>query len=833
MSADGANQAVAREALQEIQRYLADQLAPMMVVDAANVLLRMPPKVGAAAIRQWVESQLSAPDRAVTVGGYLYHSVKKFHVLSECQLVEPAAMERYLSELSRIVVQMCPEREQAELRAKLSRIGEVRTTLSETVRLLNRETGTEEQEQRLKQIIEEQQRRERETGGAAAAGERRIVMPSPRLAMMMGRLEGLSEAVAAESEEVKTQVLAPLLTKAALEAGDAAQFQSTLDQLRGQGVEPGFDWMFKTLGRSVPGWSIDLDQVPDGVAAPLGRPLQAMHKIVALAGSSEEGSERLSELVYAAIEQLNDGHLAQAVSMLDLAQRLIDEQKVDRELAETVRLRAQESVSLSAMRKFASAHAKHGLLRKVLRFFPAFRPDELLARLDGEPKREQRKLILSLIEVHGQPARPKLLKRLASYRSGELPDPEGFYSRNVVFLLRRIPLPASGDQGEELELLSEFSRPGRPFMVTKEAVGAIAQLTLPRAERLLLDRLAGFEFEALSESTPYLPDELQEMLDRTCAALVRFGSPAAVRAVVDHAFRREPPLGDVTGRLVHLSSSDLSDHRQQLERLLGALGEALPAKFLGVTVGRRVHHVGQLVRALSGSRTAAVRNRFREIAERYAGQPFAEQAREALARWGAGPQAETEDGSPAELSGDLELFGLPTLLQSLADTKATGRLVICGSNGRERAAVFFADGGIVHCGVGRLRGLDAVCQLFERPQPGSFRFVKPSADDPPLHGKEALEVMPTILEAVRRHDEFQEDRALVPDGASLASAPGAVPTPPEEETDDVFVETVWREATRGTAPESCEGAAGADAYRVRRLYAHWFEIGALKLRPAV
>jgi hypothetical protein len=46
------------------------------------------------------------------------------------------------------------------------------------------------------------------------------------------------------------------------------------------------------------------------------------------------------------------------------------------------------------------------------------------------------------------------------------------------------------------------------------------------------------------------------------------------------------------------------------------------------------------------------------------------------------------------------------------------------------------------------------------------------------------------------------------------------------------VEAVWREASRGTAPESCEGLSGSDSYRVRRLYAHWLESGVLTRRPA-
>jgi hypothetical protein len=60
----------------------------------------------------------------------------------------------------------------------------------------------------------------------------------------------------------------------------------------------------------------------------------------------------------------------------------------------------------------------------------------------------------------------------------------------------------------------------------------------------------------------------------------------------------------------------------------------------------------------------------------------------------------------------------------------------------------------------------------------------------------------------------------------------ATPALPKQETDKKFAKSVWREAAQGTAPETCEGAVDGDAYRVRKLYAHWLESGALKRRPA-
>ena len=153
MKVDSAVQEDARQALLEMQRYLADEIAPMMAVDAASALLRMPPKYGAAAIQHWLEEQLRAPNQAVTVSRYLYHAVKKFHLFSEFELIDKPAMDRYVAGLSRLVLQLCPDRERDELALRLSRIGKAKTTLSAPVRLLNREMGSEAQEEQLRQAL--------------------------------------------------------------------------------------------------------------------------------------------------------------------------------------------------------------------------------------------------------------------------------------------------------------------------------------------------------------------------------------------------------------------------------------------------------------------------------------------------------------------------------------------------------------------------------------------------------------------------------------------------------------------------------------------------------
>ena len=52
-------EASVREALIELQRYLSDELAPMMVTDSVELLLKQSPALVANEIQAWVGNQVS------------------------------------------------------------------------------------------------------------------------------------------------------------------------------------------------------------------------------------------------------------------------------------------------------------------------------------------------------------------------------------------------------------------------------------------------------------------------------------------------------------------------------------------------------------------------------------------------------------------------------------------------------------------------------------------------------------------------------------------------------------------------------------------------------
>jgi hypothetical protein len=356
------------------------------------------------------------------------------------------------------------------------------------------------------------------------------------------------------------------------------------------------------------------------------------------------------------------------------------------------------------------------------------------------------------------------------------------------------------------------------------------------------------EILAKPEGAPYEPKDLRGLLDRVVATLARLPSSRARSIVIEHATRKQVSLGDAMARLSELGTQNLSDDPDTVERLLALLKANMPFKLLGMTLKQNEQNLVQVIEALSGTPSPAVRRAFEDVAARFRGQEAGRLAARALAQFDRPPApapssvsgeqpavsaaaaAETPDAPVASLQGDLEVFGLPALLQSLADSSASGTLTLRDPKGGAAfATLALREGKLEDIQRGRLKGDEAFYQLLERPTPGQFAFVKGAPAAKP--GGAVREILPLTLEAMRRYDEFQEAAAVLPDAVALA-ATGQKPTAHPAEKDGSFLQAVWERASQGGTARDIEDALTWDSYRVRRVLVHWVEQGALKPKTA-
>src|SRR5256885_2505314 len=105
-------------ALDDLRRYLQDEIAPSGAADALARLMAQPPEVLMQHVGTWSAEQSRAQERSV--GELLLHALKKVNAPAELGLLDREAMANYLDRVSTIAIRLCPAEERSQLRANIS-----------------------------------------------------------------------------------------------------------------------------------------------------------------------------------------------------------------------------------------------------------------------------------------------------------------------------------------------------------------------------------------------------------------------------------------------------------------------------------------------------------------------------------------------------------------------------------------------------------------------------------------------------------------------------------------------------------------------------------------
>jgi hypothetical protein len=810
-------------ALFDFQRYLLDQIPPLTASEAVETLMAHPPELLVKQIHAWSIEQ--SRHQEASQSDFLFHALKKVYLFSILKLVDRPIVESYLDGLLPPTLQICPPGERDALRSSIAAMRESQilggNTSSGVVPISRTGAG-------------EAKARSASAGGSVRDAVNEVVTRSARrLSMVVERLTRRGESLPAaepadlprEVQEHRQQQQAQLVSMAAASATserELAEYVRTLGVLAG-GTQP--EQLLHVLAADVPRWDI---AVPSDAKQPAA--IEAMHKIISLTSNSIDSGKRFRELMTEAVEQFNSGALGPAVAMLELAERVLVEKKMDPSTVERVRNMAVESISAERLRKYSENKTKHVLLRQALNYFPTLRKESLLQELRGEERPERRRALLGLLEAFGSEARATALAELALELNRPTVDLETYYLRNVIYLLHRIPRDSEESVDKELELLTRATARGQNIYVIKEAVLPLGHMRSAAAAKVLTTRLAELEVMLVRKDISLYPmDEMQKVIDRIIAALARIGTPAALLTIARHGMKPNPLLGDTRARLAALSQHDLSFDEQTVDILVKAIRDDLPTKLLGRIMPSRQPPPVRLIEALSGTRAEKVESLFSELAEKFPDHDVGRAAAAALYNLANTATVATRQTVAATLTGDLDFFGLPSLLQSLADQQATGIVTLTARRtGHTSGKLLFLKGKFVDAQTGHLRGVDALYQMLECPATGTFAFVPQPEGAKPKN--DPMDVMGLLFEGIRRHDEFRQLMLFVPDDITLKGT-GVKPSPDPEETDPAFIRDVWVKASSGSRLGDWESMIAADPFRVRRLVARWLEEGSLQ--PAV
>ncbi len=848
-----------QQAFEKLRSYLDDEVPPLLVADAMEVLLSADPKAMASGFHHWATLQRQLQKGALSVPDLLFHAIKKATRLGEFGLLPSSELAQFLKAVSTELIALCEPGEQQQLAALLAHLEDTETAMTSTLASIERPAGSggDDQDPDAEPAEGSADEDGVEVPEVADPGESPAIdgPPDPatatdlargleRFTAMLSRFESsqqeLPETTVAASEQV--QMVSQLISAAAQSAQDGDQLKRYLEQIKARGFEDlSQDNVFRTLSESVPDWAIAGEEktLKPGAGA-----AETMRRIVTM--DPEESLARLSQMIDVGIEHLNSGSYARAVKIFSVAEEMIAKEQVDPNMANLVRKSAGESVDIEKFREVIKKPEDHPLVSRALLFFPVMEPVNLLDRLEDEPERRQRHLLLAVLTIHGTATREVALQRMDRMLGEGLNQDSWMLLRNIVYLLRHLEPPPGAPEEQEIEQVAEISELSAELPLISEGIKYFGSIGHEKADRVLLNRLQELE-QLLSErdTVSHSRDDLEDLLNMVIKSLVSCGSTRARRAVVDHACNQQSYLGDTMARLRELGNCDLSDQPEVVDRLLDLLREERSSGLLSFL--RKKDDTRQLgiIRALSGTSSSAVEEAFAEIAKANPGLPVARAAVGALRRLGKqariGDGGEEREGEEAQgeaealgravkpsLVGDLGLFGLPALLQNLGQSSLSGILTLRDEPGDEAANIVLADGLVRICEVGHLDGEDACYQLLEEPFPGSFSFVDTKEKDESKFEGEGLEIMHIMMEGMRRYDELGAAKGVVPDNVRL-QATGVRPTPSAEETGREFLLEVWNTVIEGATAPECQRKVKADAYRIRSLLAHWVKEGSLRL----
>ncbi len=617
------------EALETLRQYLADNIAPLGAAGHISYLLEQHSGLLAEELSAWATAQLSSKDISASLSDYLFHAVKKVYELSELLLVSADLMDRRLDQLGGMLIELCPEHDRETLKQRLPLVGRSETALSAAVGYIRRpleidgskvaDVTGEGIEQRIREIEEQN-------------------LELGRMLRALQQDQGRGKALRDDACEARAKIAADILTTALNSLTTAAEFERLRKQLSPLGIDTRPAMMIRALGSALPGWAAPAEgetdaEVPSSRWSEL---VTAMLRVISLAEQARERADRYGELIRAAVEQLNRGLAGRAVSALAAAEKAVQEGHVDADTAQSLRRECHAPVDLEQLKILADNPDQHSLLKRVMDFFEAFGPEQLLDSLQDEPKREQRRLLLGLLEVHGAEARQAALVRLEKVLRGEELATQWYFPRNLLYLLNRIPRAESTPAEREIELVASILNPLYPVPLVREAVTVLGRITDQEAERILMN-FCGRLQETLLRAKGSRQDSLRllSLLDRSVMTMAHRGTPETLAAVLEHGFSKQEALGDTFSRLAYLAGQDLSSAPEATARLIAALKAAMPRKVLGLTMHKDAHQLLPLVKALSCTRTPEVRAALQEVAERVADQECGSVAAAAIRDWDA------------------------------------------------------------------------------------------------------------------------------------------------------------------------------------------------------
>jgi len=304
-----------------------------------------------------------------------------------------------------------------------------------------------------------------------------------------------------------------------------------------------FEWDFSEQARLISHATIDMEGIAIAGTAESDFNEMTDHLIEA---SGQHGSASFNRAITSLREQLYlpDFHAEQcleqlietAVSLFNLDKYTHAEQVFNlvREGLKLPQLTEESRANLRAshnsgelnqelLLKLLNDHTKHQSVKAILPIMSDLDPKNLLKRLRFEKDKEYRRLLLTIIKLHGPDVFPVIVEDL---QAGQKEMRSWFYLRNLIFLLGKIPPPSDSHRYAAVNIAGNFLK-SRYQQLRTAALSTLNVLGGESAVEYLLEALNAENYTSVDAQS----DQFHKYLHNVIAFLARYPNEQTLTAL--------------------------------------------------------------------------------------------------------------------------------------------------------------------------------------------------------------------------------------------------------------------------------------------------------------
>jgi hypothetical protein len=168
---------------------------------------------------------------------------------------------------------------------------------------------------------------------------------------------------------------------------------------------------------------------------------------------------QLENLINISINLFNSEHISFSAELLYIVQQTYNWSGIDEATREWLRnFRSVSELNISQLKGLIGKPDLRKVLMVFLTHFEDLNPYNLLSALAAERDRQQRRLLTSLIEAHGDAAAALIMDTLSKYPPQTANDKNWFFTRNLIYLLGRVAPKDPESQQTAANLIGPFLR---------------------------------------------------------------------------------------------------------------------------------------------------------------------------------------------------------------------------------------------------------------------------------------------------------------------------------------------------------------------------------------